>query len=135
MSVTGGTIFSTGGTIVPPVNMLYKVLALNNIQHTSGSVNFPFHVEEPYIIPPAYAKKKQEYRFCVRWRQECQNLRTTDGLRTQGDMNTKLAYVRKKTCVRKDKNTAPGQNYGRIYLVLFTKPVLLTFTSNRLQGT
>ena len=28
-----------------------------------------------------------------------------------------------KTCVRKDKNTAPGQNYGRIYLVLFTKPV------------
>ena len=37
-----------------------------------------------------------------------------------------------KTCARKDKNTAPGQNYGRIYLVLFTKPVLLTFTSNRL---
>ena len=54
---------------------------------------------------------------------------------TQGDMNTKLAYVRKKTCVRKDKNTAPGQNYGRIYLVLFTKPVLLTFANNRLQGT
>ena len=38
----------TGGTIAPPVNMLDEVLALNNIQHTSGSVNFPFHVEEPY---------------------------------------------------------------------------------------
>ena len=56
-----------------------------------------------------------------------------------------FAYARKheyqigvrtqKTCVRKDKNTAPGQNYGRIYLVLLTKPVLQTFTNNRLQGT
>ena len=49
MLVIGGTIFSTGGTIAPPVNMLDEVLALNNIQHTSGSVNFPFHVEEPYV--------------------------------------------------------------------------------------
>ena len=43
--------------------------------------------------------------------------------------------VRIQKTLSKDENTAPGQNYGRIYLVLFTKPVLLTFTRNRLQGT
>ena len=58
MSVTGETIFSTGGTIAPPVNMLDEVLALNNIQHTSGSVNFPFHVEELYNTTGVRKKKK-----------------------------------------------------------------------------
>ena len=47
MSVTGGAIFSTGGAIAHPVNMVDEVLALNNIQHASGNVNFPFHMEEP----------------------------------------------------------------------------------------
>ena len=83
----------TGGTIAPPVNMLDEVLALNNIQHTSGSkkvdeidhmvnfinfftmnmllnvlqmlstsgsVNFPFHVEEPYNTTGVRQKKKKK---------------------------------------------------------------------------
>ena len=134
MSVTGGTIFSTGGTIAPPVNMLDEVLALNNIQHTSGSVNFPFHVEEPYNTTGVRKKKTRIPIF-----------RTLEVRMPKFAHDRWFAYARRheyqigvriqKTCVRKDKNTAPGQNYGRIYLVLFTKPVLLTFTSNRLQGT
>ena len=74
----------TGGAIAPPVNMLDEVLALNNIQHTSGSVNFPFHVEEPYNAAGVRKKNKntdfayaggknaeicarrQEYQFDVR---------------------------------------------------------------------
>ena len=53
----------TGGTIAPPVNMLDEVLALNNIQHTYDSVNFPFHVEEPYNTTGVRKKKKQNTDF------------------------------------------------------------------------
>ena len=74
----------TGGTIAHPVNMLDEVLSLNNIQPTSGSVNFPFHVEEPY---------------------------NTTGVRKKENKNTDFAYAegkdakicaRKMVCVRKE---------------------------------
>ena len=85
MSVTGGTIFSTGGTIAPPVNMLDEVLALNNIQHTSGSVNFPFHVEEPYNTTGVRKKKTNK---------------NTD-FSYAGGKNAKIC-ARQMVCVRKE---------------------------------
>ena len=108
---TGGTIFSTGGTIAPPVNMLDEVLALNNIQHTSGSVNFPFHVEEPYNTTGVRKKKTRmpilrtlEVRMPKfahdRWFAYARRHEYQIGVRTQ------------KTCVRKDKNTAQGKIMG-----------------------
>ena len=81
MSVTGGTIFSTGGTIAPPVNILDEVLALNNIQHTSGSVNFPFHVEEPYNTT-GVRKKNTDFAY-------------------DGGKNAKIC-ARQMVCVRKE---------------------------------
>ena len=82
--VTGGTIFSTGGTIAPPVNMLDEVLALNNIQHTSGSVNFPFHVEEPYNTTGVRKKKNKNNDFAY-----------------AGGKNAKIC-ARQMVCVRKE---------------------------------
>ena len=77
---------ATGETIAPPVNMLDEVLALNNIQHTSGSVNFPFHVEAPYnttgVRPPPKKNKNTDFAYA-------------------GGKNAKIC-ARKMVCVRKE---------------------------------
>ena len=72
----------TGGTIAPPVNMLDEVLALNNIQHTSGSVNSPFHVEEPYNTTGVRKKNNTDFAYA-------------------GGKNAKIC-ARKMVCVRKE---------------------------------
>ena len=96
MSVTGGTIFSTEGTIAPPVNMLDEVLALNNIQHTSGSVNFPFHVEEPYNTTGVRKKKKNK---------------NTD-FAYAGGKNAKIC-ARQMVCVRKETWIPNWRTYAK----------------------
>ena len=63
----------TGGTIAHPFNMLDEVLALNNIHHTSGSVNFPFHEEEPYNTTGV---RKKDFEYAGG--KNGQNLRTKD---------------------------------------------------------
>ena len=112
-----------------------EVLALNNIQHTSGSVKFPFRVEEPYNTTGVGKKKTTRIpilrtlevrmpKFArERWFAYARRHEYQIGVRTQKNLRTqRLEY-------------GPRANYGRIYLVLLTNPLLLTFTNNRLQGT
>ena len=87
----------TGGTIAPPVNMLDEVLALNNIQHTSSSVNFPFHVEEPYNTTGVRKKNKKN--------------KNTD-FAYAGGKNAKIC-AGKMVCVRKETWIPNWRTYAK----------------------
>ena len=80
----------TGGTIASPVNMLDEVLALNNIQHTSGSVNFPFHVKEPYNTYHRRIRKKKNTRIPI--------LRTLEVRMPKFAHERWFAYARRHEC-------------------------------------